>query len=394
MAEPLDPDIRRRIRFLVAPQFETLTALAQTAGKPSLALAVWSERLATELPDRFWQAHRQLAIMPAHWYGLCDWPIFWSLEPDFATTIAQIEALTPEAFARGVLGALLLNPQAVETLLSGQSLADAIALLPKIDRDWFTFLGFYPAPKPGSSFLELVATKPKLAQRCFTICLSSFWHHFKAYWRRLGPRLSLSAEMGAARVRYLPVEEISWRFGVTLNFDPIEKHLDSIRSGYVVKFKYLAEIVMVPSLFNFEQIWSIDYSNPNRQVLYIPYLDPELTAEDLSVVPTGEIRPPGDPVVVFRALGEATRFAMATLIARQPIGAADIARELRLSKQTAMHHLQQLRQAGLIEDLTQGSAKLFALRRSAIATLSARTAERLFEDRRRPPIRSRRPKSA
>jgi ArsR family transcriptional regulator, arsenate/arsenite/antimonite-responsive transcriptional repressor len=394
MAEPLDPDIRRRVRFLVAPQFEALTALAQIAGKPSPALAGWAERLGTELPDRFWQAHRQLAITPAHWYGLCDWPIFWSLEPDFAATIARIEALAPEAFAQGVLGALLLDPRAVKALLNGHSLADAVALLPKLDRDWLTFLGFYPAPRPGGSFLEIVATKPRLAQRCFAICLSSFWHHFKTYWRRLGPRLSLSAEMGAARVRYLPVEEISWRFGVTLNFDPVEKHLDSIRSGYVFKFKTLAEIVMLPSLFNFEQIWSIDRSNPDRLVLYIPYLDPEMTVEDLSFTAAGEIRPPGDPVVVFRALGEATRFAMATLIARQPIGAADIARELRLSKQTVTHHLQQLRQAGLIEDLTQGSAKIFALRRSAIASLSARTAERLFEDRRRPPARPRRRKSA
>lgn len=85
-----------------------------------------------------------------------------------------------------------------------------------------------------------------------------------------------------------------------------------------------------------------------------------------------------DPALVFRALGDATRYAIARLIAREVLTGAELARRLGVSGPTLTHHLKQLRQAHLVIEERRGNSILLRLDRRAIDALSTIAAADLF----------------
>jgi DNA-binding transcriptional ArsR family regulator len=89
-------------------------------------------------------------------------------------------------------------------------------------------------------------------------------------------------------------------------------------------------------------------------------------------------RSPINAESVFRALGDTTRYAIASILARAPTTSADLARSLKVSKPTITHHVQALRAAGLIaETPTSGSTRL-TLSRETVAAVSDAAVEQLF----------------
>jgi DNA-binding transcriptional ArsR family regulator len=85
-----------------------------------------------------------------------------------------------------------------------------------------------------------------------------------------------------------------------------------------------------------------------------------------------------DPELVFRALGDATRYAIARLIAGEPLSSADLARRLGVSGPTLTHHLKELRRAHLVLEERRGNRILLSLDRRAIEMLSAAAIDALF----------------
>jgi DNA-binding transcriptional ArsR family regulator len=85
-----------------------------------------------------------------------------------------------------------------------------------------------------------------------------------------------------------------------------------------------------------------------------------------------------DPEAVFRALGDATRYAIARRIAREKLTGAELARRLGVSGPTLTHHLKELRRAGLVIEQRHGNSIRLALDRNTIATLSATALDSLF----------------
>jgi DNA-binding transcriptional ArsR family regulator len=87
---------------------------------------------------------------------------------------------------------------------------------------------------------------------------------------------------------------------------------------------------------------------------------------------------PQDPEAVFRALGDATRYAIARLIAREKLTGAELARRLGVSGPTLTHHLKELRRARLVIEERRGNSVRLSLDRNTIATLSATALDSLF----------------
>ena len=73
---------------------------------------------------------------------------------------------------------------------------------------------------------------------------------------------------------------------------------------------------------------------------------------------------------VFRALGDTTRYAIASILARAPTTSADLARSLKVSKPTITHHVHALRSAGLIRETPAGGSTKLSLSRDTVAALS------------------------
>jgi DNA-binding transcriptional ArsR family regulator len=81
---------------------------------------------------------------------------------------------------------------------------------------------------------------------------------------------------------------------------------------------------------------------------------------------------------VFRALGDTTRYAIASILARAPTTSADLARSLKVSKPTITHHVQALRAAGLIAETPAGGSTKLTLSRETVASVSEAAIEQLF----------------
>jgi DNA-binding transcriptional ArsR family regulator len=96
---------------------------------------------------------------------------------------------------------------------------------------------------------------------------------------------------------------------------------------------------------------------------------------------------PFDPAAVFRALGDATRYTIAGMIARAPMTSAELARRLDISKPTMAHHLRALRAAGLVNEETRGTRIVLTLDRAVLENLSGAAVAQLFGPSAEAPIR-------
>jgi DNA-binding transcriptional ArsR family regulator len=81
---------------------------------------------------------------------------------------------------------------------------------------------------------------------------------------------------------------------------------------------------------------------------------------------------------VFRALGDTTRYAIASILARTPTSSADLARSLNVSKPTITHHVHALRSAGLLTETPAGGSTKLSLRVDTVAALSGAAIDQLF----------------
>jgi DNA-binding transcriptional ArsR family regulator len=95
-------------------------------------------------------------------------------------------------------------------------------------------------------------------------------------------------------------------------------------------------------------------------------------------IPRALAKASGDAALIFRALGDATRYSIAGLIAREPLTSAELARRLDISKPTMAHHLRALRAAGLVGEEIQGTRIVLTLDRPVLEGVSAAAIAQLF----------------
>jgi DNA-binding transcriptional ArsR family regulator len=94
-----------------------------------------------------------------------------------------------------------------------------------------------------------------------------------------------------------------------------------------------------------------------------------------------------NPALVFHALGDATRYAIASLLARDALTSADLARRLGVAAPTLAHHLRALRLARLVLEEKRGNSILLRLNRATVAGLSAATVSALYDPAQPVPLR-------
>jgi DNA-binding transcriptional ArsR family regulator len=108
-------------------------------------------------------------------------------------------------------------------------------------------------------------------------------------------------------------------------------------------------------------------------------LDPDrLQSPSLPRSPRSDAAVPRDPALMFRALGDATRYTIAGMIARAPMTSAELARRLDISKPTMAHHLRALRAAGLVNEETRGTRIVLTLDRAVLEGVSDAAVAQLF----------------
>ncbi|MBQ38827.1 MAG: hypothetical protein CME04_20770 [Gemmatimonadaceae bacterium] len=111
------------------------------------------------------------------------------------------------------------------------------------------------------------------------------------------------------------------------------------------------------------------------ETVFVPYFDASIAVEPLT---SRQVAPPApqaapvnlEPALIFKALGDGTRYAMVQLIGRQARTSADLARELGVSKATISHHLSLLREAGLVSESYESGSVRLSLKTEVIHQLS------------------------
>ena len=212
--------------------------------------------------------------------------------------------------------------------------------------------------------------------------LQKFWDNgFRRDWSALEP--GLRAE--SFRMRDLAEEDSPAELARELNLPvTLDDGAREVRpkTGSAIAYDRIDRCFIVPSAFNTRRWWA-KYENTSRRVtLYLP-ITSEIDAANKIGEPTERVvttaaRGKVNAESVFRALGDTTRYAIASILARTPTTSAELARSLKVSKPTITHHVHALRSAGLItETPSRGSTKL-SLSRDTVAALSSAAVEQLF----------------
>ncbi len=305
------------------------------------------------------------------------------LSASFEEIISTIAKLSPQDLQKAIFSGILHEPGPVKNLLSGRSdLLQTISKVSKAKHEWLAFIGLYPASKNSPLFagLEFLLRVPGEFQKILVDLLEMFWiSDFKETWNVLSNDLEKSCEVKERLFQSCSLEEFTHLALLRIEVDEKKRLIKAVRGGYVLSFNHLVTAYIIPSAFNDKRHWTCSEGDPKAVTAYFPYFDPAISLNWISKPSESDIaEPERDPALIFKALGDTTRYAIVSLLARGPITSTDLAKKLGVSRPTISHHIHVLRDAGLLEEKIQGNAAVISLRREILEQLSDIAIRKLF----------------
>lgn len=372
-----------RAFFEPSLRFEPFLALNTLLDPDARVHEAWRRRVIDALPPEFFD--RAALIGAAE-----IWPVLPSTLPDdlafptFEQVIAGLRARADSDFQERVLRGLLHSPGDAAAIVAGRStLRAAIGRAPAAKREWLGFIGLFPYDEsaPLVAAIERLIAEPAAFRDSICRMLDLFWEaEFARLWSRLAPAYRASAARCRALFATLPLAEFSREMLLRVEVDEVGGRLDAIRGGYSLELERIEACHFMPSAFNDRRYWSALDRASGGTIVYFPHFDPALTLAEGSQPDFSA--PPLDAALLFKALGDSTRLAILSLLARKPSPAVELARRLDVSKATISHHVHLLEEAGLLEARREEGVLLLSVRREALERLSDLAIGRLFGDKR------------
>ncbi|HVH40874.1 MAG TPA: metalloregulator ArsR/SmtB family transcription factor [Labilithrix sp.] len=371
-------DLEGRFTFSVAPRVEICFAAQAALDERSRIDAGWRAATVTALGRRWRNAQAELGGAAPLWAAVPDALQSQPLEATFPEMLAHWRALPLVAMQRTLIEGLIHDAALTERLVE-RALSPKVALskVRKTKREWLAYVGLFPFEPSAPMGLALTALieRPAAVRDAVADALEAFWKDaFAATWERLVPAMTESAS--AMRRLFIATGFETFAREALLRIDVDEQAgiIRAARGGYQLRYADVNRACALPSAFNDKRFWSA-YETAAGTLVYFPYFDPSLDLGHSSAPLAAALREPElDAALVFKVLGDTTRFALAMILAQEPSSAAELARRLDVSKPTITHHLPAFRQAGLVRE-TDGR---LALRRDVIERLSAAAVEQLF----------------
>jgi len=207
-----------------------------------------------------------------------------------------------------------------------------------------------------------------------------FWTaRFRQTWNQISDDLEQSREEKERLFFSCSVEEFAQLARLRVEIDERKGVITAVRGGYSLPFKHLSKAILLPSAFNDQRHWTANDADQNAVVAYFPYFDPAISLTGILSGKFDGDEPEPDPALIFKALGDATRYGLVSLLAREPSTSVDVARKLNLTRATISHHIHILREAGLVEESARGNTVLLSLRRVVFENLSELVIRKLFD---------------
>lgn len=373
--------------FAVTPRFDVFYALYDLMGGVPTPLQEWNERTLARLPAGFQK--RALRIAPA--------PIFWPLLADALQQIPgelsfedMCRALSDIPLAdlrENVLSGIFHGRAVVRSLASGKkSIRQLVTDNSSGGTDLLTHFGLRPYDARSASVrtISALVEHPESFRDELTDLLRQFWQSgFGDDWAGLEPELQAECARLSELYKNFSLGKLAAEIGLPVGFDDTLEVVTS-RAGASIPYDRIDHCFFIPSAFNTRRWWAKYESKEGRVSLYFPVMIGVSAVGRLtrsgSRRPTNSLRPHKAVRAewVFRALGDTTRYAIASILARTPTSSADLARSLRVSKPTITHHVQALRAAGLITDTPSGGSVKLSLNRETVGAVSGAALEQLF----------------
>ncbi len=344
----------------------------------------WRAETLARLPPSFHDTVRAVGAASGIWATLPSALPQTMATPSFDELVGALRVLPIDRFQDQLLSGVLHAPTVVSALLRRKlTLREALGKLPRAKREWLGYMGLYPydASAPFIIALEALLDDPEEFRRILLGLLETFWTAtFAATWDRLGTQLQSSRAEKERLFATCSLPEFFERALIRATIDEDRGVIAAVRGGYEIDLARIASVHFFPSAFNDRRYWSVLGEHSPPLVAFFPYFDPALTLTGTVArgTTTALNRPDLDPALIFKALGDSTRFAIANLLADAPRTSVELARALAVSKPTVSHHVSLMRQAGLLrETYESGSVRLF-LDREVLANLSALVLAKLY----------------
>ena len=375
------------IEFVVTPRFEAFYALYTLTSSAPTQLDRWKERALLRLPRDFDRVAKRVAPVPLFWPLLADALQQTPGEMSFEEILSTVREMPPEELQANILSGIFHDSATVQSLISGKKNLKQTLTNDKLPGgELLTHFGLrpYSADSHATSAMSRLLSKPVEFRDELALVLQRFWQTgFKRDWSALEPLLR--SELFHLKDLYekSSLTQLTLELSLPVAVDEGAGELRP-KSGPAIMTDRVDCLYIIPSGFNTRRWWAKYETKPQRYSLYFPIArgaaSPNKIVDDDWQAPESPRKPSRavNAESVFRALGDTTRYAIASVLARTPTTSAELARSLKVSKPTITHHVQALRQAGLIDEHPGGGSNKLSLNRETVAALSTRAVEQLF----------------
>jgi DNA-binding transcriptional ArsR family regulator len=375
------------IEFAVTPRFDVFYALYSLTCSVPTPLDPWKLKALGRVPRDFERIAKRVAPLPIFWPLLADAIQSVPGEVTFEEALSAIREMPVRDLQTNVLAGIFHDRNTVDSLVTREKSLSALLTdgqLPGGELLGHFGLRPYNEGSQSAGAIAMLLSKPKSFRDELALVLQKFWQSgFRRDWSALEP--ALRAE--SFRMRDLREERSAGALGRELNlpvaFDDEAREIRP-KTGSPISYERVDRCYVIPSAFNARRWWAKYETNAQRVTLYLPItiesrapnaiVEEDQKASDLPTVH----HPAINAESVFRALGDTTRYAIASILAREPTTSADLARSLKVSKPTITHHVHALRSAGLIRETPSGGSTKLSLSRDTVAALSGAAVEQLF----------------
>jgi DNA-binding transcriptional ArsR family regulator len=355
----------------VTPRFEIFYALQELERGAGARLANWRREMERRLPARARTEIARVAPCPLMWPLLADSLRDEPVRISVPEIVSALRSMDRSQFQRAVLAGVFKAEGAVDGLMSGRvSLKRTVAREAEPRRKLFELLGLSPFDAEGAATyaFDRIISQPDLYRDEAANAIEMFWQiGFEETWTKLEPQMNSSARKMKSAITQRGFEAFAEQRQLPLRVTPAT-----------------LEIHVIPSVFNISKLWAAYPDSHERTRFFVPVVDPILVVESpLPAVRQVEEEKGDatiDPSLVFKALGDTTRYAIATTLARTPMTSVELSRLFNVSKPTISHHVQHLRAANLLIERQGENGTVLSLNRRQLERASARAASEMFSE--------------
>ena len=374
------------IEIAVTPRFDVFYALYTISNNAPSPLEKWKERAVARLPRDFERSARRVAPVPLFWPLLADALQRIAGEMTFNESIEALRQISGEMLKTNIVSGIFHDTSAARALSAGnKSLREVLADEKLEGGELLGHFGLrpYEANSHATQTLSTLLSDPETFREQLLLVLDRFWQTgFGADWSALEP----SIRDEAFRVRDLQndgksLEELTRDLALPVTFDASAREIRP-KKGPSIAYDKVDRCFVIPSGFNTRRWWAKYETTTGGVNIYFPAtrdsIDPNRLAREVRAPRVRSSQAAINAETVFRALGDTTRYAIVSILARTPTTSSDLARSLKVSKPTITHHVQMLRAAGLIADTSADGSTKLSLNRETIGGVSDAAVEQLF----------------